>query len=608
LNPTFIDVDENLVTTTISNTGRIGYEDTESDTRTKGSGFVFDGNSMLYEMGVIMGTGAANMFNNVRGINSGFDQDFITVGPRVKEITPGDRSSSEIFGTLSNSSTPASQAFQMKYRSLAWKEAPYDKFVIVEYTLSNPTATAINNFYFGLFADWDITDGGAGDLAKWDNDLKMGYVYPAAASALPHGAIQLLTGTPTHFAIDNNQAVDANPFGLYDGFTDSEKFSSLSGGLGRAEAGVATNGNDVSHIVGSGPYTIPAGQEIKIAFAIHGAPNIDDLRTSAHYADTIYNYTLAAPGPVISEVSTCYGSGASLTATGAAQFKWYKTFTGGDSFFTGSNYNTVNLTNDTTFYVSNADETYESVRTAANVIVKANPSVATSGSTIICDNASVTLSAAEADSYLWSTGATTQAIEVSTPGDYTVTVASTSPVCQTTSAPLTVTTIPAPVASFAVSSEPKSLSNIQFTDQSTAAVAWYWDFGNTMTSTVQNPTTAYTAGAPYEVSLLVTASNGCQSTAVQTIDVITGLEESSARIMDVYPNPSRSSVTVDVDNTISGPLSAELITLQGQVVFRQSGITTSRFELAMGDLPDGIYVIRVAFQDKVLNRKVVKIH
>jgi len=609
LNPTFIDIDENLVTTTISNTGRIGYEDPESETPEKGVGFVFDNLSILYEMGIIMGTGTGTqLYNNVRGIGGNFDQDFISIGQKIKEITPGERSSSEVFGTLSNSATPASQTFQMKYRSLAWKEQPYDKFVIVEYTIANPTATALNNFYLGLFADWDITQNGTTDIAKWDNDHKLGYVYPVSAEALPHAGIQLLTGAPTHFAIDNNQAVAGNPFGLYDGFTDTEKFSSLSGGLGRAEAGVTTNGNDVSHMVGSGPYNIPAGQEIKIAFALHAAMTFDDLLLSAKYADSVYNFTLNAPMPVIADVNACYGSGATITATGATDYKWYKTFTGGTPFHTGSDFTTGNLVNDTTFFVSNADEFYESVRTAANVSIKANPAVATSGSTIICDNASLILSASDADSYLWSNGETTQTIEVGGPGIFTVTVGSLSPVCQNTSAPVEVTTMPSPLASFQIPADIKSFAPIQFTDQSTAAIAWNWDFGNEQTSTLQNPITSYMTSAPFEVKLSVKAANGCEDTSVQTIDVITGLEDFPEGLIALYPNPSRSTVFVEVDRNLSGAYSAELLTLQGQVVFRQPGLSTSGFEISVADLPDGIYVVRITVQDRIINKKVVKIH
>lgn len=605
LNPTFIDVDENLVTTTVSNTARIGYEDTENNPPLKGSGFVFDGVSTLFEMGVIMGTGTAQLYNNVRGINSGFDQDFVSIGPRIAENTPGARSSSEVVGMVSNSTTTASQAFQLTYQSLAWKETPYDKFVIMEYTIANPTAVPIDNFYFGLFADWDVTTNGTLDQAALEAPLKLGYVYGLNTPTLPHAGIQLLTGgSLKHFAIDNNQEVAGNPFGLYDGFTDAEKFQALSDAVGRPAAGVGTGG-DVSHVVGSGPMNIPAGQQVKIAFALHGAANLDNLIESAKYADTVYNYTLLAPQPVVPTVNACYGAAASVTATGASSFKWYTDFTGGASFFTGSNFVTPTLFNDTTFYVSNADESYESVRTPAHVVVKANPKVSVSGSTAVCDNETVTISAEPADTYLWSNGATTQAIAVNTPGSYSVTVSSTSPVCQSTSDPIDITTVLAPVADFDYAGDLKSKLPIVFTDLSTDATSWSWDFGNGATSTAQNPSNTYNSSDTYDVTLIAQAANGCRDTLKQTLDIITGLHNVGDPGMRVFPNPASSVWYVSIAEPFPGPKTVELVTLQGRTVFRAT-TSSSRIEIPATDYPDGLYIIRVAYGDRVVNRKVLK--
>lgn len=610
LNPTFIDVDENLVTTTVSNTGRIGFEDTESSTRTKGLGFVFDGNSMLFEMGLIMGTGTgAQLYNNVRGINNGYDQDFVSIGPRITESVPGLRSSSEISGALSNSTTPATQAFQVEYRSLAWKEAPYDKFIILEYTIKNPTASPINNFYLGLFADWDITDSGAGDIAKWDNPNKLGYVYPTTGSALPHAGIQLLTGTPSYYAIDNNQAVaGAGSFGLYDGFTDAEKFQTLNSGLGRLEAGVSVGGSDVSHVVGSGPFTIPAGQQVVVAFALHATHSLDELKVSAQQADTAYNYMLAAAKPVIAAAAACYGGSTTLSATGASTFNWYTEFTGGTPFHTGATYNTPNLFSDTTFYVSNADNSYESVRSAASVSIKANPKVTTSGSTIICGNESLTLAAEEADTYLWSTGATTRTIQVNQAGNYSVTVNSLSPACQNTSSPVSVSVLTPPVAAFTTSGELKTYSPIQFTDQSTGAVSWSWNFGNGATSTDQNPTQSYPLAEPYDITLMVVDANGCRDTLVQTIAVITGLGDDNLGGVRIFPNPSQGKIQVTFDDGYTGTRSIQVLNLQGQIVYQQSGLTGSFLEISLDESPTGIYIARIGSGTNRVTRKVVKIH
>jgi serine protease len=364
-NPSYRNIDDNQVLTTISSSGRLGYENPGSSSG--GYGFVFNDQSILYEMGIIMGRSSSSVLNTVRSTGGSYDADFVSLS-RIQEIVPGERSYSEIFGDFSNSTSAASQTAIISYRSLVWREAPYDKFVIIEYTIKNPTASPLSNFHFGIFADWDISFGGGQDAARWNDAIRLGYVFPKQSSTLPHAGIQLLTGSGDYYAIDNDASISGNPFGLYDGFTDTEKFTSIS--TDRLEAGNTTaSGNDVSHVVSAGPYTINPDEEITLAFALHAANSLTDLIMSAQYADSLYNYTLTAARPVVDTVETCEGCSATLIASGATAFKWYKNFTGGEPVATGSQLTLDQVFNDTTLYVSNAEKSFESVRTPAFINV-----------------------------------------------------------------------------------------------------------------------------------------------------------------------------------------------------------------------------------------------
>jgi hypothetical protein len=218
---------------------------------------------------------------------------------------------------------------------MVWNNVPYRDFVILEYKVKNTSAVGITNFHFGIFADWDVSTGGATDQASWDASTKLGYVHAAQSPTKPNAGIQVLTGNANYFAIDNDPAIAGNPFGLYDGFTDAEKFTSVSDGLTKLQAGDPTTGGDVSHSVSSGPYSINAGEEITIAFALHASKTIEGLINSAKYADTLYNLTLKAPVPLVENSEICYSAEAILTATGAGKFNWYKEFTGGTPIFSG---------------------------------------------------------------------------------------------------------------------------------------------------------------------------------------------------------------------------------------------------------------------------------
>ncbi len=58
-----------------------------------------------------------------------------------------------------------------------------------------------------------------------------------------------------------------------------------------------------------------------------------------------------------------------------------------------------------------------------------------------------------------------------------------------------------------------------FTDSSTNAISWFWDFGDGTTSTLQNPTHTYTRMGYFDVSLTITTNDGCTTTYIQNYGV-----------------------------------------------------------------------------------------
>jgi serine protease len=611
INPSFIDIDDNQITTTIASKGRIGFDDPSN--QTNGTGFVINENPILFEMGLLMGSSSATIKNNIRGINSAFDQDFFE-REKISQIRPGERSYSEVFGSFSDAFSEAGSQVKVNFRSMVWRENPLDRFVIMEYVIKNVSASALNGFRFGIFADWDITEFGGSDKADHfrEDRLHVGYIYPAQSTELPMAGIQLLNHTDKfiHYAIDNNNNLAGIPFGLYDGFTDEEKFTTLSTNRNTSTAS-QTQGNDVSHTVSVGPFDIPAGSEITVAFALHTAYNLEDLKASAAYADTLYNLTLQEPRPVVAETSVCYGAVASITATGAGAYKWYREFTGGEPVSTNATIITNNLFKDTTLYVSNASNPYESVRTPAVIKVKANPAVTASGFTNLCDGQSIILSATEADEYQWSTGAATRTIEIDAAGDYSVTVRDLALACESTSETITVTVNPSPTAAFSASSSGLSHTPINFSDESTDAASWLWQFGNGATSTLQNPTYQYTDGGDYTVTLTVTSANGCQNSISKPIDIITTLERELESGLSIYPNPLGHQVlTLEVQHVSFTHSRVEMLTPQGQQFYTadidtSSGRLFHQIDLAL--VPAGMYLISIqgGNGEKVI-RKIIK--
>jgi PKD repeat protein len=301
-----------------------------------------------------------------------------------------------------------------------------------------------------------------------------------------------------------------------------------------------------------------------------------------------------------------------LTASGAVKYKWYDSFTGGDAIATGSQLNVANIVRDTTLFVSNADESYESIRTAAHVRVQAKPQVLTSRSTILCEGDIVTLSVEEASAYLWSTGATTQSIDVGAAGDYSVDVTFDNGVlnCESSSEVVTVITLSKPIADFSVTIVlPVGNTSFDFVDESTDADTWFWDFGDGTSSEEQNPSHQYEASGNYTVVLTVTHANGCQADTSQYVSAVVSVERDLEKAIRVYPVPAaHDDVIVQFDGVTATHIDMVLMSAQGgQLQERKFDHPASSFSetLNIKSLQSGIYFLRVRVDGTTIVKKVV---
>lgn len=160
----------------------------------------------------------------------------------------------------------------------------------------------------------------------------------------------------------------------------------------------------------------------------------------------------------------------------------------------------------------------------ANVIL-GTPNPVLGQDTTICDpNSNVTLDAGPGfTNYAWSNGDNTQIISVP-PGSYFVTV-TTQFGCVGASADSITISVQQTIADFFNSADTTLVGlPIQFTDSSEAGTgnlaSWLWDFGDGQTSTEQNPQHIYGDSGTYNVTLIVTNSEGCVDTFTVQVVVI----------------------------------------------------------------------------------------
>ena len=201
------------------------------------------------------------------------------------------------------------------------------------------------------------------------------------------------------------------------------------------------------------------------------------------------------------DVSICLGSSATLTATGGKSYKWS----------TGETTQSITVKPDktTTYTVTVSDDTNSA---SDNVVVTVNETIANAGADrSIHAGETISLSATGGDTYLWSTGETTESISVSPVVTTTYSVKATKNGCDATDeVKITVNPAPAPGTITANAGPDVNLCKGENTVLTAAGgISYTWSTGETTQSITVKPdrTTTYT----------VTVSDGLYSASDEVV-------------------------------------------------------------------------------------------
>lgn len=206
------------------------------------------------------------------------------------------------------------------------------------------------------------------------------------------------------------------------------------------------------------------------------------------------------------------------------------------------------------------------------------PTITAGGSTTFCDGDFVNLTASAGDTYLWSNGATTQSIDATIGGTYTVTITDVAGCTSPTSNATTVVVNPIPSAATTV-------SGITIT-ATTASANYQWiDCGNANQAIAGATSQSFTPIANGNYAVIVTQNN-CSDTSACTSITSVGID-AQASLVDIrlQPNPAVNEVSIISDIAID---QIEVYTTTGQLV--QTETTTS---FAVAHLTTGVYFVKV---------------
>ena len=300
-----------------------------------------------------------------------------------------------------------------------------------------------------------------------------------------------------------------------------------------------------------------------------------------------------------------------LVASGATTYSWVPNISinaTGDSAMSAP-------TNNTNYTITGTDSSGCTGVALFTVNVRTTPNViATANNDTICEGQSCNLQAQVMGpgfgiQYEWTPGPFSgQNVSVSPTVTTSYAVAATSQqsgcVGRDT---VIVTVIPVPVSFFTFNTTSQIVT---FTDNSTGATGWLWNFGDGTTSTLQNPVHYYSTLGTYTVTL--TVSNGvCNNVTTQTVDITqVGLPQLSDNTgFFLYPNPTSDMATISFESNESSVV-VTLYDAVGKEIMKNtispSVANQYMYTLDMKNLSKGIYLVQVSVGKNNVTRQLIK--
>jgi gliding motility-associated-like protein len=283
---------------------------------------------------------------------------------------------------------------------------------------------------------------------------------------------------------------------------------------------------------------------------------------------------------------------------------------------------TVNLTPITGFTKSVATS-WNNFGDIPYILTNLNPATPTINTTAItgCSpyTASLQTTGISGVNYSWSAngnsiGTGTSISEIfNTPGCYDITLLASIGNCSAASTALDLVCVDnSPIAAFSSSSLQFNggTESVSFTNNSSGADTYFWEFGNGSTSTLTNPTTTYSnIDGNTLVTLVASTNNGCIDSANL---IITYVEDA------IFYVPNSFTPDQDEYNQTWGPVFTQgfdpfnfdlyVFNRWGEVIW-ESHDASKRWDGTYGSkgakCPDGVYTWKIAYKPKETDEKVV---
>ncbi len=303
--------------------------------------------------------------------------------------------------------------------------------------------------------------------------------------------------------------------------------------------------------------TVPPGHSVVWYNAATGGsivtnPILNTVGTITYYAESVENASscrsatrtpvtltiTSIPGATASAggpTTFCQGGSVVLTASNGTSYSWSNGAT--------TQSITVSVSGNYTCTVTTSTCTSTTTAIAVTVNPKPTASATAAGPTAVCQPNTVTLNASAGNSWLWSNGATTQSITVSTSGNYTVTVTNASGCVSDASAAIAVTVSPQPTVIISAAPYTRLLPGLSTTLTANVnppgTYNYVWMKNGITVPGATGSTLKVNLDQLGSYSVRVTNAGNCSNTSA-----LINIADSASPKLFILPNPNRGQFDV----------------------------------------------------------------
>ncbi len=277
LNPSYLTLDGNDITLTINSIGNLGFNDYPSNAM--GDGFLYrGGDNLIFEGALMVGRSERHLSNVARAtFLRSQERSFLPIEVTRKQ-RPGLLAPFEAVSEYGDTLALGDAGVRVRQVSRQFDEAGHRDYVLLSYEITNSSGSDFDELFVGLFCDLDIGATGLNNIAAFDYDRVLAYVFNPREEGLPYVGMQMLNDHDVNFyAISNNSRNGVN---LYDGFSRAEKWFTLSSGIAKESAGIT----DVSTVISAGPISLKQNTAVFVSFSIFAGESLAEMHEHADSA------------------------------------------------------------------------------------------------------------------------------------------------------------------------------------------------------------------------------------------------------------------------------------------------------------------------------------